>query len=578
MWAKLQLDHLLSLERRSAIEKALANLPEDLQQTYNSMFEDIRRDRNGMRDVGLRAIRWLLSQNGVATSRTMRSAVCYNTEEKEKVNFDIDSDALLSACQNLVVIVESREEKDDEFRFAHLSVQEYCETSLWSPENVHAFAAKICLTRLLDWETLEPFQRSEEDPRYVITHRYLSDYAAQRWIYHIQQHSNSIADKWLIALLEEFLGRPGNPSAAYDKWRSRMISRSQSGEDAMNLCALCPKGRALFIDVSAANRLRDLIPLKGIQTNSSNQLQVSEVECQATQVLRTFLPSFQRQTFNAWLKTVAVEDDVRSAVDIRQVCIQKVFMELSHDVDDVSTLRLHRIPNRKSWLKHLDSCDCIIDAITECFDGSGMSRNWNGPIMLALMQYLSPYSTPDSGTPLPEKIVELGGDFDSKTVNLLHNPENWRRPVAAAIHAGSPEALDYILKHGAVADSADLLLAIALARSPSDIQPWGRPRDSTCRIVRTLIDHGCDVNLNTTRSDGAGLESVEGPPTPIIAAAAKGLGDVCRVLCEHGAIVNFQVPHGKYSPALLAAVRGGCLDTTRVPHALGADPIITAQE
>jgi hypothetical protein len=72
----------------------------------------------------------------------------------------------------LLVVVEAPEAatlKDDVFRFAHLSVQEYCETSIWSHAEVHAFAAKVGITRLLDWKTLETFQRSEECTGYFIT-------------------------------------------------------------------------------------------------------------------------------------------------------------------------------------------------------------------------------------------------------------------------------------------------------------------------------------------------------------------------------------------------------------------------
>ncbi len=169
----------------------------------------------------------------------MLSAVCYNTELDEDAVFDVDSESLLKACQNLLVLVASTDlYVDEKFRFAHLSIQEYCETRLWNESEVHAFAAKTCILRLLDTETLEPFQR-----RHRITHRYLSDHAGRMWIYHTQRHGSMISDARLESLIRRFFNRSGDFPMGFDSWYSSRCSRAHLEDESGRGCRLlCTKG------------------------------------------------------------------------------------------------------------------------------------------------------------------------------------------------------------------------------------------------------------------------------------------------------------------------------------------------
>jgi hypothetical protein len=137
---------------------------------------------------------------------------------------DIDPETVLKACQNVVVQEEEYNlfNVNDrsgsptlvrrvtrrlsrppwiipppvtrpQFRFAHLSVQEYCETIQWTQQVAQSFAAKICLLFLLQPEDQFPSKlqsfpgsRPSASPSPAILRRF----ANSSWIYHTQRCRN----------------------------------------------------------------------------------------------------------------------------------------------------------------------------------------------------------------------------------------------------------------------------------------------------------------------------------------------------------------------------------------------------
>jgi hypothetical protein len=161
---------------------------------------------------------------------------------------DIDPEAVLKACQNLVV----QEEEYDlfnvndrsrsptlvrrvtrrpghpswipppftrpQFRFAHLSVQEYCETIQWTQQVAQSFAAKICLLFLLQPEDQFPPKLQlflGSGPSASPSHAILRRFANSSWIYHTQRCWDpgvTGQDERLTALATRFLGFPNETS------------------------------------------------------------------------------------------------------------------------------------------------------------------------------------------------------------------------------------------------------------------------------------------------------------------------------------------------------------------------------
>lgn len=129
-------------------------------------------------------MKWLISQGGRCSVESLLGALCYETQVCAEdfdpegatyadLEFDLAAPTILTACQNLVECIdevgseydsheiEYGHESDEEvpntrhqmcFRFVHLSVQEYLEKHKWAHSETHAFAAKLCLHRLLDWQ------------------------------------------------------------------------------------------------------------------------------------------------------------------------------------------------------------------------------------------------------------------------------------------------------------------------------------------------------------------------------------------------------------------------------------------
>jgi hypothetical protein len=178
-WAALHLAHLLSLDRPSDISKALQSLPRGLEKTYGEIFERITNPDNSLREIAIRTFLWLLAQGGAAVGDQLLAVVCQDLDADEIHPVDIDPETVLKACQNLVVQdkhllipppppppphharpltpppppspprLKWGSSRKSLFRFAHLSVQEYCEKIQWTQQVAHTFAAKTCFLFLL---------------------------------------------------------------------------------------------------------------------------------------------------------------------------------------------------------------------------------------------------------------------------------------------------------------------------------------------------------------------------------------------------------------------------------------------
>jgi hypothetical protein len=117
--------------------------------------------------------------------------------------------------------------RSQHFRFAHLSVQEYCETIQWTQQVAQSFAAKICLLFLLQPEDqLPPIPPPPPGsrPPSLNSPWVLRRFADSSWIYHTQRCWNpgvTDQDERLTAFATRFLGFPNETSNAFDRWLSR---------------------------------------------------------------------------------------------------------------------------------------------------------------------------------------------------------------------------------------------------------------------------------------------------------------------------------------------------------------------
>lgn len=199
--------------------------------TFDETFDRIASLDSDLRNIAFRSFQWLLSQDGEARDYELMAATCYDVEgDHDGVCFDVTVDTVLKACQHLIIFVEDPHPPWEEdvgnlrrpsrltgyFRFMHLSVYEYCWEHRWRSADIHAFAAKVCLSHLLRWTP----EAEEVGPRGSYAYR-LSRYSHMMWVFHAQKHAQASGrDTAMIALIRKFTGFPGRLSAHFKEWHS----------------------------------------------------------------------------------------------------------------------------------------------------------------------------------------------------------------------------------------------------------------------------------------------------------------------------------------------------------------------
>jgi hypothetical protein len=198
--------------------------------TFDETFDRIASLDSDLRNIAFSSFQWLLNRDGEAEVYELMAATCYDVEgDNDGICFDVTVDTVLKACQHLIIFVEDSDspwdsEEDDVgpsgltgyFRFMHLSVYEYCWEHRWRSADIHAFAAKVCLSHLLRWTPAA----EELRPRRSYGH-YLSSYSYETWAYHAQKHAQASGrDTAMITLIRKFTGFPGRLSARFKQWYS----------------------------------------------------------------------------------------------------------------------------------------------------------------------------------------------------------------------------------------------------------------------------------------------------------------------------------------------------------------------
>lgn len=142
----LHIDNLCDPTRvktRANVLQVLANLPPDLEKSYDYIIAQITSSQKPNPEIASRVFKWLLAARQQLTSQTFILAVCAGMDNMGLISpFDI-----LSVCSNLVLY----DEDTDSFRFAHLSVVEYLEKlEEYSPTASNAFCAEQCLSWIIN--------------------------------------------------------------------------------------------------------------------------------------------------------------------------------------------------------------------------------------------------------------------------------------------------------------------------------------------------------------------------------------------------------------------------------------------
>lgn len=266
-WAALQIEELLILDREQDIRAALGSLPETLEKAYEAIFASVDAQKGTKPLVAARAFQWVMCSEVPVTRAELVAAVCVDANGTEEAIIDIDTDFVLDACRNLLVL----DSKLNVWRFSHLSVQEFVEQSRWKATDAHALVAKTCLRVMARpaWKyaiaverekhcfTIEAAQGHED--RFSV----LFNYAALRWPFHVQLHTTGPVDESLTSLLSGFLAMSNEDNTPYSRWHRLLKTlrlpsipvKAVEGDHADSLAKISAKDMHTLLDPPTAPAL-----------------------------------------------------------------------------------------------------------------------------------------------------------------------------------------------------------------------------------------------------------------------------------------------------------------------------------
>ncbi|KAK0645510.1 hypothetical protein B0T16DRAFT_141111 [Cercophora newfieldiana] len=232
LWARLMIDFLrspcmTSAQRMDIIRQI--NVPEGLDGLYTRIFRFIDKSGPTARSLATRTIAWTAHGIVPLTSKQLHQALVADgclQPSKQEINIEEFEDTVLVACAGLV------ERSGRCFRFSHLSVKEFIQTSpevrplgsllmpssqesariaiLPDPITVHSQLTQCCLRQLLHHTPNSPLcgQLSAHLTAKQLSERFpFTDYAAVYWMAHIglspPLETKSLDNKQSISSLSE---------------------------------------------------------------------------------------------------------------------------------------------------------------------------------------------------------------------------------------------------------------------------------------------------------------------------------------------------------------------------------------
>lgn len=141
----LQIKQLLDLRLEREIRERLGKLPPDLEAAYREIINNMSQMHRLFFD---RACQWVMAACKPLSSDVMLKAVSQDpfADTLASGEDDIDEETLLEYCHNLLVIDSTRKI----WIPSHLSVVEYIEVHLWSPQEANYLLGTLTLLAVND--------------------------------------------------------------------------------------------------------------------------------------------------------------------------------------------------------------------------------------------------------------------------------------------------------------------------------------------------------------------------------------------------------------------------------------------
>ncbi|KAJ6526214.1 hypothetical protein DFH09DRAFT_1371675 [Mycena vulgaris] len=176
--AKLHIDSLTTKHTVKAVRHALANMPGDLDSTYDEVVERINRQSEDDKTLAWRTLSWVTKAKRPLRPSELREALGV---EPGTTKFDpdnlLDMDTILSVCAGLVVINEA----DKRIRLIHYTMQNFLDRI---QDRVFPHASTEITTTCITYLSFEVFSQHVHDPMSLFHQFSLLDYAVEYCLLH----------------------------------------------------------------------------------------------------------------------------------------------------------------------------------------------------------------------------------------------------------------------------------------------------------------------------------------------------------------------------------------------------------
>lgn len=219
IWVKHQITKICSEITQGDIERALSELPEDLDEMYLEMLQSIRKNKTSRAStIAETALKLILYARRPLSPEELIEAILFtptartspiliqNPPDVTSLGGHLTLSAVFDICQNLVVL----DNRLQVLRFAHFSVQEFL-LKQFNSEEEHTGVAEVCLDALVNHTTRSSLPQTLA----------IMDYATCNWGDHVRL--SGVGSNALKDLCQVFL----TPCLAYENWVLRISTTSE---------------------------------------------------------------------------------------------------------------------------------------------------------------------------------------------------------------------------------------------------------------------------------------------------------------------------------------------------------------
>ncbi|KAJ6563653.1 ankyrin repeat-containing domain protein [Mycena vulgaris] len=500
--AKLHIDSLTTKHTVKAVREALANLPIDLNSTYDEVMERINRQSEDDRNIARLALCWISNAKRLLHIFELREALAVE-EGTTKLDPDnlLDTDTILSVCAGLVII----DEEDG------LDYLERVQAKIFPRASVDITLA--CITYL----SFTVFSRKIHNPDIFFDRKSLLDYAVEYCLVHARGQPESDMKDFILSFL-----------ANCTRWREFWNSRHREEE--------IPESTG-GVWIAAAFRLEEICRHLITTNGAGTVLQKAALEGR-TDIVQILIdhgadPNATEGEYDSALQAACV----RGHEDVLPLLLDR-----SADIDFRgkygTALQVAAFFGHTQCVALLIQAGASINVEGGCYGTALYAASSRGNN--AIVRLLIPNSA--ETTPVPETDTALhaasaGGYLEIVRILMEHgagtNAEGGSHGSAlqAASFAGHTAIARVLIEHGVDINAKGGQYGSAL---------YAASVGGYLEIVRVLMEHSADINAEGG-NHGSALQ----------AASFAGHTAIARLLIEHGVDINTK--GGEYGSALQAA-------------------------